>query len=421
MGDATSPQTLKETRSFDPVTWDIVPARIVEIDERIYMVKGRPPKKALLEKDPGLYKLLMPARRPDRPFAYRGFAVRITLRCNSKCKHCFTRSPLPSDEISVQDIAKFAATRQRELFVLSGGEPTLRDDLPLIIQTIIKSRNIPILITNGIKLADFDYVAVLRKAGLNSLCLSFNGFNDAVYERINGRPYLATKLEALDNIKKAGLKINLGYLVVKGVNDQEADFNEVFDFFLKNKGFIREITLRAAAPLGRQKSVKTVFLSDLVHTLSQTSITSRLDIMNEIKFLKYLDIYFHTHILMPCRIDLFFKVRKNRFFPIIRENDWARIEASRFKRTLLLFYSLKFFGPFTFGRLLMRKARILNYQKLFFWSRNILRVSLRLWPNKDTIDLGDLNNCQDAVIRNGRPVPRCYSTIREDLPPEPTA
>jgi len=406
---------LKLTKGFDPETGKIIAAHIVENNNKIYMIKENSNKKIILEKDPGLFKMLMSVRNSNKQFPYRCYVLRTTYSCNSKCEYCFTRSPLPDKDISVQDISNIIKKYKRKLFLLSGGEPTLRKDLPLIIQNIITNKNTPVLITNGIKLADYDYLIELKNAGLKNLCLSFNGFSDEIYEKINSRPYLQIKLKALENIKKAGLKIILGYLVVKGINDKSRDFRKVFDYFLKNRDFIREIAFRGAAPLGRYKNHKNIMMSEIVDVLSLSFKINKSDIKNEINFVKYLDIYFHTNLLMPCRIDLFFKIRKNKLKPIIRKRDLDKIKKFKFKRVILLFYALKFFGILTFLRLLIREISLFNYQKVFYFSSNILKISLRLWPTKDTFDMGDLKNCQEAALENGIPMPRCYTLITDEF------
>lgn len=406
---------LRETQSFDPETGDIVAAQIVEINNKIYMIKENSDKKILLENDPGLFKMLLSVRRADKQFPYRCYVFRTTYKCNSHCKYCFARSPLPEHDISAEDISQFAKKYKRKLFLLSGGEPTLRKDLPLIIQNIIHHKNTPLLITNGIKLADYDYLMELKNAGLKNLCFSFNGFSDDIYEKINGKPYLAIKVKALENIKNAGLKIILGYLVVKGINDSVGDYKKVSDYFFKNMDFIREIAFRGATPLGRFKNHKKLMMSEMIDVLSRSFRIEKSDIMNEIKYLKYLDIYFHTNLLMPCRIDLFFKTQNNELKPIIKEEDLKKIEKLKFKRITLLFYALKFFGILTFARLLIREISLFNYQSVFYFSGNIVKISLRLWPSKDTFDMGDIKNCQEAAVKNGRPMPRCYTLITDEF------
>ncbi|MCX5657761.1 MAG: radical SAM protein [Candidatus Omnitrophica bacterium] len=107
--------------------------------------------------------------------------------------------------------------------VLSGGEPTLKEDLFSIIDMIKKSNNIPILYTNGIKLADQDYVLKLAASGIKKVYLSLDGLDPRTTEVICGDSrYLDFKLKALDNLRQAGkIKVCIAPRIVYGVNESE--------------------------------------------------------------------------------------------------------------------------------------------------------------------------------------------------------
>lgn len=75
-----------------------------------------------------------------------GLRFTVTWRCNSKCKTCsiWKMKSSAKDELSIEEIDKFSRSkylRNVEYITLSGGEPTLRQDLPEIISTLHK--NIP--------------------------------------------------------------------------------------------------------------------------------------------------------------------------------------------------------------------------------------------------------------------------------------
>ena len=75
---------------------------------------------------------------------------------------------------------------------LSGGEPTLRDDLPEIVAMgrAMGFRFIQ-LNTNGLRLArDPSFVERLKKAGLASVFLQFDGTDDRIHRALRGGPLL---------------------------------------------------------------------------------------------------------------------------------------------------------------------------------------------------------------------------------------
>ena len=94
---------------------------------------------------------------------------------------------------------------------LSGGEPTVRDDLPKII-AMGHSMGFKFiqLNTNGIRLAsDLSYVEKLKEAGLASVFLQFDGTKDEIYRAIRGRNLLETKMQAIRNCEQQDLGVIL--------------------------------------------------------------------------------------------------------------------------------------------------------------------------------------------------------------------
>ncbi len=78
---------------------------------------------------------------------------------------------------------------------LSGGEPTVRDDLPEI---VAYAKNVGCkylqLNSNGIRLAEDEaYVAALAEAGLSFVFMQFDGTRDDIYRKLRGKPLLELK------------------------------------------------------------------------------------------------------------------------------------------------------------------------------------------------------------------------------------
>jgi len=152
--------------------------------------------------------------------------MEVTWRCNLGCPVCFASSgkevqPDPTqDEIGrlfdrVQDVSGFCNVQ------LSGGEPTVRDDLPDLIR-LGKAKGFPFiqLNTNGLRIArEPGYAEVLAEAGLDSVFLQFDGAEDFIHTTLRGRPLLDRKLAAIDALAAAGIGVVLVPTVVPGVND----------------------------------------------------------------------------------------------------------------------------------------------------------------------------------------------------------
>lgn len=103
---------------------------------------------------------------------------------------------------------------------ISGGEPTVRDDLPEIIK-MGKQMGIPYiqLNTNGLRLAeDITYVKRLKDAGLSVVFLQFDGTTEPIYQKIRGKDLLGKKMKAIENCAKHQLGTVLVPTLVSGVN-----------------------------------------------------------------------------------------------------------------------------------------------------------------------------------------------------------
>lgn len=121
-------------------------------------------------------------------------------------------------------VARLAVLRPRAgdaNIQLSGGEPTLRDDLPQLV-TAVRGLGYPFvqLNTNGLRLArEAGYAARLAAAGLDSVFLQFDGPDDAATVRLRGLPLHADKVRAVEACAAAGLGVVLVCTVARGVND----------------------------------------------------------------------------------------------------------------------------------------------------------------------------------------------------------
>ncbi|OPY66582.1 MAG: Cyclic pyranopterin monophosphate synthase [Syntrophorhabdaceae bacterium PtaU1.Bin034] len=151
--------------------------------------------------------------------------LEVTDRCNLHCAVCFADSGRgKAEEPSLERISwlleRAIAAAGPSNIQLSGGEPTLRDDLPEIVEVARRTGYSFIQVnTNGLRLAsDRDYGRRLADAGLSSVFLQFDGVDDTVYHSLRGRSLLDEKLRAVRNCGEAGLGVVLVPTLVKGVN-----------------------------------------------------------------------------------------------------------------------------------------------------------------------------------------------------------
>lgn len=185
--------------------------------------------------------------------------LEVTGRCNLQCKFCFadggakTKDPdLEGMKAAIRDIVCQCG---QPLLQLSGGEPTLRDDLPELVRYAKESGCSYVQVnTNGIRLAqEPDYAKKLVDAGLDIVFLQFDGTREDIYETLRGTPLLKTKLQAIEVCSQLGVGVTLVPTVVQGVNDDI--LGELIAFARERVPGVRGIHFQPVSFFGRYPDV----------------------------------------------------------------------------------------------------------------------------------------------------------------------
>jgi len=109
----------------------------------------------------------------------------LTFRCQNNCVHCYTGGPHKTAELTTEQW-KTAIDRLHQIgvFILTftGGEPTLRDDLPELLLYAQNKGMVTGLITNGRRLKDKDYVKTLEKVGLDFVQVTLESHKAEIHD-----------------------------------------------------------------------------------------------------------------------------------------------------------------------------------------------------------------------------------------------
>lgn len=150
--------------------------------------------------------------------------IALTYRCQNRCTFCYASSPDRGPQVREMTTAEVERILDRIMdeahcptVSFTGGEPTLRDDLPELI-AYAKSKGMRAnLITNGLRCASPEYVETLAKAGLDSAQVSLEGPTAAVHDTIVQRPGAFERTtQAVHTLRKAGIHTHTNTTICGG-------------------------------------------------------------------------------------------------------------------------------------------------------------------------------------------------------------
>ena len=171
---------------------------------------------------------------------HRDLRISVTDRCNFRCTYCMPEEGmqwLPKAEIlSFEEIERIARVMVEHFGIdsirLTGGEPTVRAHLPILVEKLAALPVDLALTTNGATLRACAHD--LQHAGLKRINISLDTFRDDRFREITRRNELDRVLDGIDAAIEARLDpIKINAVVMRGVND-----DELIDFatFGRDKG-----------------------------------------------------------------------------------------------------------------------------------------------------------------------------------------
>jgi cyclic pyranopterin phosphate synthase len=174
----------------------------------------------------------------------RDLRISVTDRCNLRCSYCMPADGmawLPRSELltyeEIERVARVCVERFGfDGIRLTGGEPTVRANLPVLVEKLARLGTDLSLTTNGatLRLLAED----LRRAGLRRINISLDSLRPSTFLAITRRDALAQVLDGIDAAIEAGFSpVKLNCVLIRGVND-----DEIVDF--ATYGRERGVTMR---------------------------------------------------------------------------------------------------------------------------------------------------------------------------------
>jgi len=173
--------------------------------------------------------------------------IALTYNCQNRCTFCYADSPrrgrasagdayvreMTTDEVKVI-IDRLWDEAHCPTVSFTGGEPTLRADLPELVR-YAKSKGMRVnLIANGIRCASVGFVESLAEAGLDSAQVSIEGGSAAVHDAVTQHPGAWEKaVQGVRNLRTAAIHTHTNTTICGGNREH---LLELVDFIADDLG-----------------------------------------------------------------------------------------------------------------------------------------------------------------------------------------
>jgi radical SAM protein with 4Fe4S-binding SPASM domain len=162
---------------------------------------------------PAVRKTPFGSHRRDLPVLSE---IALTYRCQNRCTFCYASAPDRGPEVPEMTTAEVRRILDAIVDVarvptvsFTGGEPTLRPDLPDLIGYAKSRRLRTNLITNGIRCGANGYVKRLAQAGLDSAQVSLEAASADIHDAVVGRPGAWRRtVQGIRNLKAADIHVH---------------------------------------------------------------------------------------------------------------------------------------------------------------------------------------------------------------------
>ncbi len=183
--------------------------------------------------------------------------IAVTYRCQNRCTFCYANSPDRGPDVPEMTTAQVKVILDRIMdeahcptVSFTGGEPTLRPDLPELI-AYAKSKGMRAnLITNGLRCANEAYVAELAAAGLDSAQVSLEGPTAEIHDAVTQHPGAFQRTtRAVGLLRAAGIHTHTNTTICGG---NRAHLLELVDYIadeLHSEYFSMNMVIRTGTAL----------------------------------------------------------------------------------------------------------------------------------------------------------------------------
>ncbi|MCY4457791.1 MAG: GTP 3',8-cyclase MoaA [Acidimicrobiaceae bacterium] len=206
---------------------------------------------------------------------HRDLRISVTDRCNFRCTYCMPQEGMKwqprEDLLTFEEIERVATILVQRFGIkairLTGGEPTVRANLAVLVAKLAALNVDLAMTTNGVTLPLL--APSLRQAGLRRINISLDSLQPDRFHEIPRRDDLTRVLEGIHSAVQAGFApVKINVVVIKGFNDDEivdfAHFGREFGVVVR---FIEFMPLDADEDWSNDKVLtQAEILAELSHT-----------------------------------------------------------------------------------------------------------------------------------------------------------
>jgi uncharacterized radical SAM superfamily Fe-S cluster-containing enzyme len=370
--------------------------------------------------------------------------IDVTNRCNLRCPICFANATAagyvyePTKKQIEEMIKNLRAMKPVPAVALqySGGEPTVREDLPELIKMAVDAGFDHVEVnSNGVKFAEsIDYCRKIIEAGGRTIYLQFDGVTPEPYQIIRNSNLLPTKYKAIENLRKAGVdSIVLVPTVVKGVNDDQ--LGDIIKFAANNFDVVRCVNFQPVSITGRIDNEKRkemrITIPDCIKLIEEQTedqvkaadfypipvVVPVSQAVGALKGKRYVEFTVHEH----CGMATFLLIENGNFVPITRY-----INVDKFMESMKKVYKTALKGSKKKAQLYLLSASLRHarmgllkqliknvltegsYDSLGDLMKNVLMIGLMHFQDPYNFDLERLERCGiHYAVPDGRIIPFC--------------
>jgi molybdenum cofactor biosynthesis enzyme MoaA len=164
--------------------------------------------------------------------------ISLTERCNLRCTYCMPAEGVPLSHKShimnydeIYEIAKTFVANGVTKIRLTGGEPLIRKDIPVILG---KLASLPVelaITTNGITIDR--HIDDLKKFNINNINVSLDTLSESKFKTITRRNQFEKVYQNILLLVEKGFNVKINAVLIKGFND-----DEIIDFINLTKDLL---------------------------------------------------------------------------------------------------------------------------------------------------------------------------------------